>query len=301
MFTNTVTQLSLFQLQHNLEILRDCDFAYVGKVPTKLQCRLVPCSNTAHVKAANADPEIAGVITTPELASAVSQSLGLATSPQPYSTAMAIHEALCELPDFHWAQFPTQISPDAKVHPSATVHPVSVTIGPGSVVSPHVVICERTIIGKNSTIGPGTIVGCDAFEVTPGNSTRRILRQAGGVRIADNVDIQAKCTIVRATFGGFTEIGDESKFDCQVHLAHDCNVGRRVQIAACGEVSGRVTIEDDVFIGPNATLSNGITIGASATVTLGSVVVRDVAPSTRVTGNFALPHEKWIRLIRLIK
>lgn len=46
-----------------------------------------------------------------------------------------------------------------------------------------------------------------------------------------------------------------------------------------------VVIEDDVFIGPNATILKGVRIGAGAFVEAGSLVTRDVAPGTRVTGN----------------
>lgn len=86
--------------------------------------------------------------------------------------------------------------------------------------------------------------------------------------------------------------------DAQVHVAHDCQIGKRVTITACSEISGRVEIGDDAYLGPNCTISNGVRIGAKATVTIGSVVVRDVAEGARVTGNFALPHENWLKLIR---
>jgi acetyltransferase-like isoleucine patch superfamily enzyme len=46
-----------------------------------------------------------------------------------------------------------------------------------------------------------------------------------------------------------------------------------------------VIIEDHVWIGPNATILKGVRIGEGAFVEPGSVVVRDVAPGTRVLGN----------------
>jgi acetyltransferase-like isoleucine patch superfamily enzyme len=52
-----------------------------------------------------------------------------------------------------------------------------------------------------------------------------------------------------------------------------------------------VTVEDDVWIGYNATILKGVTIGAGATVAPGAVVVRDVAPGAHVAGNPALPVE----------
>src|SRR4051794_9026626 len=46
-----------------------------------------------------------------------------------------------------------------------------------------------------------------------------------------------------------------------------------------------VIIEDNVWIGPNATILKGVRIGAGAFVEAGSLVTRDVAPRSRVLGN----------------
>lgn len=47
----------------------------------------------------------------------------------------------------------------------------------------------------------------------------------------------------------------------------------------------RVVIEDDTWIGPNATILKGVRIGAGAWIEAGSLVTRDVAPRSRVLGN----------------
>lgn len=46
-----------------------------------------------------------------------------------------------------------------------------------------------------------------------------------------------------------------------------------------------VIIEDDVWIGPNATILKGVRIGAGAFVEPGALVTRDVPPRSRVAGN----------------
>ncbi len=46
-----------------------------------------------------------------------------------------------------------------------------------------------------------------------------------------------------------------------------------------------VVIEDDVWIGPNATILKGARIGAGAWIEAGSLVTRDVPPRSRVLGN----------------
>lgn len=285
----------------DIEVLRDCHVAYVGKVPSRVEPRLVPCGKPSHIAEALNETGISGVITTPELASAVPQNIGLAVSVEPLRAAYSIHEILCQKKDFQWISFPSKVSRSAKIHPSAVVSEFDVIIGDGCVVHPNAILYPRTIVGEGSSIGAGSVIGCDGFEVDTTSTTYRILPQAGGVRIGRNVDIQAKCTVVRSTFGGFTEIGDEAKFDCQVHLAHDCYVGKRVRITACSEVSGRVDIGDDAYLGPNVSISNGVHIGKGAFVTIGSVVTRDVPADAHVSGNFAIEHSKWLNFMRKVR
>lgn len=46
-----------------------------------------------------------------------------------------------------------------------------------------------------------------------------------------------------------------------------------------------VIIEDDVWIGPNATILKGVRIGAGSFIEPGSLITRDVPPRSRVAGN----------------
>jgi acetyltransferase-like isoleucine patch superfamily enzyme len=49
--------------------------------------------------------------------------------------------------------------------------------------------------------------------------------------------------------------------------------------------SKAIVIEDDVWIGPNATILKGVRIGAGAWIEPGSMVTRDVPPGARIMGN----------------
>lgn len=298
MFTGNRIQLSELAGPLGLDVRRDAQIAHVGKVPTRLEARLVPCGKPIHLDEAAGETGIAAYVVTADLADAVPEAAGLVVAERPVVTAMAIHEHLAGLPGFLWKDFDSEIDPTAVIMPGAHVAARNVRIGARTVVGPNAVILERSIIGADCEIGPGTVVGGEAFEQSPGASPKRILKQGGGVWIEDWVTIQAKGTIIRSTFGGFTRIGRETKMDAQVHIAHDCQIGQRVTITACSEISGRVEIGDDAYLGPNCTISNGVRIGNKATVTIGSVVVRDVPEGARVTGNFALPHESWLKLIR---
>ena len=300
MFTGNTINLSSVIAGLDIICVRDGEFSYVGKVPTNLPRRLVPASTSAHVASAiNADG-VAGIITTEELVSLVPPGMIAATAVNPVLASILIHERLCAMDGFLWENFDSRIDQSATIHSSAVIPERNVVIGAHTQIMAGAIICERSVIGAHCSIGPGVVVSCDAFEVNTGCSPQKIVLQAGGVLLEDYVEVQAKSTLVRSTFGGFTRIGTETKIDCQVHVAHDCDIGHRVRIAACAELSGRIIIGDDVFIGPNCSISNGLHIGHGATITIGSVVVRDVEAGSRVTGNFAVPHSTWIRFIKSI-
>lgn len=298
MFTGNKIALQEFSGRFGLKVVRDCQLSYVGKIPTDLPDRIVPCASGEHVTSALSLKGVIGIITTDELAKSVPASHGLAVAQIPLKAALHLHEALVAMPDFHWKSFQTRISPTANIHPSAIIDDHDVVIGANTTIGAQAVVMAQSLIGENCVVGPGTIIGCDAFEVATQFEPNAIILQSGGVVIEDNVEILAKCTIAKATFGGFTKIGAQSKLDCHVHVAHDCQIGERVRIAASVGIYGRAKIDDNVFLGPRCSISNGIHVGANSKVSLGSVVTLDVAPGTTVTGNFAVPHEKWLAFVK---
>jgi UDP-3-O-[3-hydroxymyristoyl] glucosamine N-acyltransferase len=300
MFTGHTVQLAEFDGQFGLEVIRDCALSYVGKVPTELERRVVPCNERRHLKDALGREGIVGIITCGENVGLIPEAYGLAISSDPQASAWQLHDSLTSRAGFQWEDFPTRVDSAADVRPGAHVAERNVVVGPNSVIMPGAVVCERTVIGANCLVGPGSVIGCEAFEVDTTLESWALLKQSGGVLLEDGVEITGLTTVVRATFGGFTSLGEQTKLDCHVHVAHDCKIGRRVRIAAAAELSGRVTVGDEVFIGPNCSISNGLTIGEKSTITIGAVVVRDVEPGSRVTGHFAVPHTNWLRFVKSI-
>ncbi|WP_084683446.1 LbetaH domain-containing protein [Oceanicaulis alexandrii] len=301
MFTGSTLPMSHFANSIDLKIIRDCEFAFVGKIPTRLNARIVPCQKQEHIQKAIATDGIVGIITTPDLADSVPERFGLGTTENPLYSLLQIQDQISAIPNFQWASFDTIIHQSVFIYPGAYIAEKDVKIGEGCVIHPNAVILPRSIIGAFCSIGPGAVVAGDAFEVNMTMSPRKIISQSGGVSLSDHVDIQSKTTIIRSTFGGFTEINSDTKIDCQVHVAHDCKIGSRVRIAACAALSGRVEIGDDSFIGPNTAISNGVKVGSSSQVTIGAVVTKDVPNNCTVSGNFAVDHEKWLAFVRSVR
>jgi UDP-3-O-[3-hydroxymyristoyl] glucosamine N-acyltransferase len=89
--------------------------------------------------------------------------------------------------------------------------------------------------------------------------------------------------------------------DNLVYIAHDVQIGRRVQICALVNILGRATIGDGAYLGPSAVIKNGLSLGANARVNIGAVVTQDVAAGAAVSGNFAISHERFLDHIRSIR
>ena len=294
MFVRSVRLLS--EYAHLFSTIRnDCEFHSVAKIPSRIDARLVPVGSKKYLRDLyESIGGIAGVICTQELVDDIPRELGCAVSDSPVNASYEVHRDLVRKGVF-WQSYPSRIHPSATVHSTAYVAPTDVEIGANTVVAPNASIHERSIIGADCYIGPGTVIASPAYEVSILDGRQTLLPQAGGVRIGNNCAFLANTTVARSIFPLFTEIGDDCSFDNLVHVAHDCVLGRGVKMTACSMLSGRVTILDNAYIGPNATISNGLTIGEKSTVTIGSVVVRDVADGVRVTGNFAVPHGEHVR------
>ncbi|MCT0216851.1 acetyltransferase [Synechococcus sp. CS-1330] len=89
--------------------------------------------------------------------------------------------------------------------------------------------------------------------------------------------------------GPFASIGDYSIINSGANVDHDCTIGRNCHLAPRAALAGEVTLEDNVFVGINATILPRLRIGSGATVGAGAVVTKDVSTGVVVTGNPARP------------
>lgn len=99
------------------------------------------------------------------------------------------------------------------------------------------------------------------------------------VEIATGVVITAGCVVTNQI-----ELGEHCHINRMTTVGHDCRVGAFVHLAPAAVLSGNVTVEDDCYIGTNATIIQGLTIGRGAIVGAGAVVVHDVPSHCTVVG-----------------
>ncbi len=161
----------------------------------------------------------------------------------------------------------------------------NVSIGDGSIIFPNVVIGDNIVIGYNVIIKSAAVIGQKGFgfELDP-EGNYFAMPHIGGVRIGNEVEIGAHCTIACGTIKD-TVIGDGVKIDDQVHIAHNVVVGSKTAITACSEISGSSVIGERCHLGPNSSIMNGISIGDGCLVGLGAVVIRSISKNSVVAGN----------------
>ena len=279
-------------------VVRDGAFTSIGFIQHRWPGRLTFVESPVAAGRLESATGCTCVLASPEVAGAIPEVLGLAIVASPRRAFFALHEYLVAETSFYGTAAPSLVSATARVHPTAFVADTGVRIADQVVVEPNATILAGVDIGSESVIRAGTVVGAEGFQVTIDGGRAQRMAHAGRVRIGSRVEIQSNCCIDRALFGGYTSIGDETTIDKLVYVAHHVDVGRACRIGAGAILNGSVTVGDGTWIGPNATISDGLVIGAGAAVSLGSVVTRDVAPGVRVTGNFALPHDRFLEAIR---
>lgn len=242
-----------------------------------------------------ANKGITAVVAPTELAALLPNHLGVIIHEQPRDAFYALHNHLARETSFYGTERNSDIHPSAKISPHARIDETGVVIGPNSIIEAGVTVFSGTQIGCGCIIRAGTVLGSQGFQFTKMGGRWVGVDHVGGVLIGDDVEIQANANVCRSIFGGNTEVGENSKIDAFVHVAHNVRIGKRVLLCAGTVIGGSTIIGDDVYMGPGVTVLNCIRIGEKARITMGSVVVRTMGSGKHVSGNWALPHDKFLR------
>ena len=138
----------------------------------------------------------------------------------------------------------------------------------------------RIKIGKGVWFGRNVSLGDVGFGFErdkEGNYIIPLQRRAHdfGIEIQDNVEIGANTVIHRGRWRD-TVIGEGSKIDALVHVAHNTVIGKNCLVVAGTVIGGSVTIGDNCFIGENVSIKQGVKIAHNVTIGMGAVVLNDI-------------------------
>jgi UDP-3-O-[3-hydroxymyristoyl] glucosamine N-acyltransferase len=214
------------------------------------------------------------------------------------------------------------VSPDARVAASATIGPLCI-VEAGAVVGERTHLQARAFVGRRAEIGDdcwlmpgvtvtaqcvlknrvrlhaGVVVGSDGFGYEFVGGRHEKVPQIGNVIVEDDVEIGANSTLDRARFSQ-TVIGEGTKIDNLVQIAHNVVVGKHCLICAQAGISGSTTVEDFVIVGGQAGLAGHLTVGKGSKIDGQTGVNSDLAPGSFVKGSPCLPYnlEQRINVLR---
>lgn len=191
------------------------------------------------------------------------------------------------------------IGENTVILPGVTIMP-NCEIGNNCTIYPNVAIYSFTKIGHNVRIHSGTVIGADGFGYNFFQGTHLKVWHMGGVEISNHVEIGSNCSIDQGTFSP-TKIGEGTKIDNQVQIAHNVIVGKGVIL--CGQVglAGSSKVGDYTVFGGKAALADQTEIGAKCQVAGNCMVTNDWPDGSVLGGHPARPLNEWMRGLAFIR
>ncbi len=252
------------------------------------------------------------------------QKICTALKPQRFLPAKGIHETAVVDPS-------AEVSEEASIGPYVVIGPNS-KVGAGTFILPHTVVGGKVTIGDNCLIHPGCLIadyvrignrvtlqqganiGADGFGYTterPANAElltkgkrdqmtddrNPLLKipQIGIVIIEDDVEIGACATVDRATIGA-TVIGQGTKIDNLVLVAHNCQFGQDTIVVGQTAVGGSCKIGDRAILAGGVRVSDHVRVGKDAILEGCAAVIRDVPEREIQVGMPAVPARDFFKV-----
>lgn len=174
------------------------------------------------------------------------------------------------------------------------------SLGDGTHLYPNVVIYENSVLGQNCIIQSSTVIGSDGFGFAVEAGKIEKIPQTGNVVLGDDVEIGANCAIDRGSIGP-TRIGNGTKLDNLVHIAHNVRIGKNCFITAQVGIAGSTDLGDRVQMGGQSGIIGHIRVGDDVSIASRGGVTHDIPDGTMVSGFPARLHRDELRIEAILK
>lgn len=155
---------------------------------------------------------------------------------------------------------------------------------------------QYTEIGDKCYMQPNVAIGQDGFGYTFDKRTGKNekVNHFGYVKIGNCVEIGANSCIDRGVFSA-TIIGDDTKIDNLVQIAHNVKIGSGTMIAGCSGIAGSATIGRNCMIGGKCGVVGHISIGDKCIVYGGANVTKSFPNHSKIIGYQGELYHIWVR------
>ena len=167
-------------------------------------------------------------------------------------------------------------------------------IGDDCLIYPNVTLRERVVLGKRVIVHSGTVIGSDGYGYAEHKGQHHKILQVGNVIIENEVELGANVAIDRAALGT-TVIGQGTKVDNLVQIAHNVKIGQHCLLVAQVGISGSTELGNYVTLAGQVGLVGHIRIGDQVIIGAQSGVTKDVSPKRMKSGYPAMDHREWLK------
>jgi UDP-3-O-[3-hydroxymyristoyl] glucosamine N-acyltransferase len=195
----------------------------------------------------------------------------------------------------------------SQIHETATIYPFAFVgpgtrigartilysgcfVGAGSIVGddcllyPNVVVREGCTLGNNCILNPGAVVGGDGFGFAPFEMENVKIPQIGGVQLADHVELGSNTCVDRGALKN-TIVGEQTKIDSLVMVAHNVEIGKACFLAGQSGIAGSSVLGNRVVLAGQVGVSGHIAIGDNVTMLAQSGASKNIAANQIMNGS----------------
>jgi UDP-3-O-[3-hydroxymyristoyl] glucosamine N-acyltransferase len=189
----------------------------------------------------------------------------------------------------------TEIGARCRIHSGVAIGRFC-RLGDDVVLYPNVVLYDDTRLGHRVIIHANAVLGADGFGYRLHNGRHVKVPQLGQVEIGDDVEIGACTTIDRGTFQA-TRVGDGTKIDNLVQVAHNCQIGRHNLLISQMGIAGSSTTGDYVVAAGQVGIADHVQVGDRVVIGAKAGVTKDIASGERILGAPATPEREQKRIL----